>query len=53
VADRLMAAAEEWARARGYGHIALDTFAVNRRARRFYQRHGYQEEVQKLVKPLG
>jgi GNAT superfamily N-acetyltransferase len=34
---RLMAAAEEWARAWGYGHIALDTFAVNGRARRFYR----------------
>jgi tRNA (adenine37-N6)-methyltransferase len=52
VADLLMTAAEEWARAHGYGHIALDTFASNGRARRFYQRHGYREEVHKLVKPL-
>ncbi|NTU82917.1 MAG: GNAT family N-acetyltransferase [Chloroflexales bacterium] len=53
VGQQMLAAAERWARECGYRHIALDTFAGNERARRLYLRHGYHEEVYKLVKPLG
>lgn len=52
VGRALMAAAEEWARERGYRLLALEVFAANQRARAFYQRLGYQEETLKLVKEL-
>jgi GNAT superfamily N-acetyltransferase len=48
----LMSAAEEWARARGYGFVILETGAANVGARAFYARLGYGEESVKLVKPL-
>ena len=48
----LMTAAEEWARAHGYGFVALDTGAANGGARAFYGRLGYREESIKLVKTL-
>ncbi|HEY7835521.1 MAG TPA: GNAT family N-acetyltransferase [Ktedonobacterales bacterium] len=48
----LMSAAEEWARARGYRFVTLDTGAANVGARAFYARLGYAEESVKLVKPL-
>ena len=50
IASRLMAAAEAWARQRGFRLIALDVFADNRRARAFYARHGYQEDSLRLTK---
>ncbi|MGE0541461.1 MAG: N-acetyltransferase family protein [Dehalococcoidia bacterium] len=48
----LLAAAEDWARARGCATVALDTGAANLRARGFYQHLGYVEESLRLVKPL-
>jgi GNAT superfamily N-acetyltransferase len=48
----LMAAAEAWARERGYRYLALDTFATNSHARAFYARLGFAEESLKMVKPL-
>jgi len=48
----LLAAAEAWARARGFPFVALGTGAANTRARDFYTRHGYAEEDVRLVKPL-
>lgn len=52
VATRLMAAAEEWARARGYRFLSLDVFADNRRAIDFYKRGGFGSETLRMVKPL-
>lgn len=52
VATRLMAAAEDWARARGYRFLSLDVFADNRRAVDFYKRGGFEAETLRMVKPL-
>ena len=52
VATRLMAAAEEWARSRGYRFLCLDVFADNRRAVDFYKRSGFGSETIRMVKPL-
>jgi ribosomal protein S18 acetylase RimI-like enzyme len=52
VARMLMERAEFWARERGLRILALDVFALNIRARSFYQRLGYVEETLKLIKEL-
>lgn len=52
VASRLMAAAEDWARGRGYRLLSLDVFADNRRAVDFYERRGFVSETLRMVKPL-
>jgi len=52
VAKRLMAAAEDWARGRGYRLLSLDVFADNRRAVNFYRRSGFKTETRRMVKPL-
>jgi ribosomal protein S18 acetylase RimI-like enzyme len=51
-ATKLMAAAEDWARARGYRFLCLDVFADNRRAIDFYKRGGFESETLRMVKPL-
>ena len=52
VAARLMAAAEDWARRRGYRLLSLDVFADNKRAIAFYERRGFRSETFRMVKPL-
>jgi GNAT superfamily N-acetyltransferase len=52
VAARLMSAAEDWARGRGYRLLSLDVFADNRRAVDFYERRGFRSETFRMVKPL-
>jgi ribosomal protein S18 acetylase RimI-like enzyme len=52
VGQALMAAAEDWGRARGYRLLSLHVFDDNARARRFYARLGYCPDTLKLVKPL-
>jgi GNAT superfamily N-acetyltransferase len=52
VASRLMSAAEDWARSRGYRLLSLDVFADNRRAVEFYERRGFVSETLRMVKPL-
>ena len=49
----LMGAAEDWARARGYAKLTLNVFEGNHRARRVYERFGYQVETLRYVKLLG
>lgn len=49
----LMHAAEDWARAHGYGLVVLETGAANTRARAFYARLGYEEESVKLAHMLA
>ncbi len=52
VGQALMAAAEAWARGRGYRLLSLHVFAANVRARAFYERLGYRADIRKLVKTL-
>ena len=52
VARLLMGWARGWARERGYASIALDVFATNDRARRFYARSGFEEDFVRMVAPL-
>lgn len=52
VARRLMGAAEDWARGRGYRLLSLDVFADNKRAVAFYERRGFRSETFRMVKPL-
>lgn len=49
---QLMAWAEAWARSEGFHAIALDVFANNARARRFYGRNGYEEDFVQMVRTL-
>ena len=48
----LMAYAERWARERALPIITLNVFAGNARARRLYERAGFQVELLKYAKPL-
>ncbi len=52
VARRLVAAGEEWARARGFDRITLNVFDGNMRARGLYERLGYAVETLHYLKPL-
>ncbi|MBV7257584.1 GNAT family N-acetyltransferase [Pacificimonas sp. WHA3] len=52
IARTLMESAEAWAVDQGYRRIALDVFASNDRARRFYDRIGFAEESIRLAKRL-
>ena len=52
VGKALLAAAEAWARKRGFQVLTLDTFGANIRAREFYAWLGFQEETLKMVKVL-
>ena len=52
VGAALMRAAEDWARRHGYPRLHLNVFAGNDRARRMYERLGYQPETLRYVKPL-
>lgn len=49
---QLIAWAEAWARSEGISAIALDVFANNARARRFYGRNGYEEDFVQMVRTL-
>ena len=48
----LMDYAERWARARELPMITLNVFASNARARRLYERAGFEVELLKYAKPL-
>lgn len=49
----LLRAAEEWARDRGYATLTLNVFEGNTRARRFYERAGFNVETVRYTKSLG
>jgi GNAT superfamily N-acetyltransferase len=53
VARSLMAGVEDWARAHGATGLLLHVFATNDTARAAYHRFGFQEDMVKMVKPLG
>jgi ribosomal protein S18 acetylase RimI-like enzyme len=48
----LMAAAEEWARGKGFKSLTLNVFANNTRARNLYEKIGYGEDAIKYRKEL-
>ena len=49
----LIAAAEDWARARGLRHLTLHTGAFNANARAFYAALGFVEEEVRLTRPVA
>lgn len=53
VGRMLLEAAEAWARSNGYRLLTLYVFSANARARRVYERYGFQPELVKYVKPVG
>jgi len=52
VGRALMAFAEDWARGRQLPLITLNVFAANERARRLYERAGFEVELVKYAKRL-
>lgn len=52
VGRALIAAAEDWARERGYAAMTLDAYAVNERALALYEHLGYAPNALHLRKPL-
>ena len=53
VARALMAYAERWTAARGLPLLTLNMFAGNERARRLYEKGGFQVEMVKYAKPVN
>ena len=52
VAQSLMDAAEDWARAQGYAWLTLNVFEDNARALKAYERRGFQRDILRMVRPL-
>lgn len=52
VGRALMAHADAWARERGLSLLTLNVFAANTRARRFYERTGFEVEMVKYAKEV-
>lgn len=52
VGRALMAHAEAWARERGLSLLTLNVFAANTRARRFYEKAGFELEMVKYAREL-
>lgn len=52
VGRTLLEAAESWARSNGYRLLTLYVFSANARAKRVYERYGFQPELVKYVKPI-
>jgi GNAT superfamily N-acetyltransferase len=48
-----MAAAEDWAEARGLGRLTLQTGAANKGALGFYRALGYADEEVRLSRAIG
>jgi ribosomal protein S18 acetylase RimI-like enzyme len=49
----LLDKAEEWARTKGCHLLSLYVFSNNSRARKIYEKLGFNEEVTKYIKPLS
>ncbi|MFN2633426.1 MAG: N-acetyltransferase family protein [Thermoanaerobaculia bacterium] len=52
VGRTLMAAGEEWSRARGHRLLTLNVFEKNVRARTLYEKLGFESDTSKMVKVL-
>ena len=53
VGRALMSHAEEWTRRRNLPLLTLNVFASNVRARRFYEKGGFDQELLKYAKPMN
>lgn len=53
IGQRLLAAVEDRAREHGAQSMTLHVFASNERARRFYEKSGYDGELLRYIKPLN
>lgn len=52
IAKALVERAEQWAREMGFRRLALDVFASNDHALKFYERAGFQPETIRVIKRL-
>lgn len=52
VAQKLLAAGEGWARARGVARLSLDVMTSNARGRSFYEKAGFHTESLRLTKNI-
>lgn len=52
IAKALVERAEQWAREMGFSRVALDVFASNDHALKFYERAGFQPETIRVIKAL-
>lgn len=52
VGEALIAAAEQWARSRGYDMLSLNVFLANTPARALFERLGFAPETVRYVKAL-
>lgn len=52
VAQSLVKQAERWAKEMGFSRLALDVFASNDHALKFYERAGFQREMVRVIKKL-
>ncbi|OHD09166.1 MAG: hypothetical protein A3E77_15625 [Sphingopyxis sp. RIFCSPHIGHO2_12_FULL_65_19] len=52
VAQSLVKQAERWAKEMGFSRLALDVFASNEHALKFYERAGFQPETVRVIKKL-
>jgi GNAT superfamily N-acetyltransferase len=53
IGRRLLAAAEQWARERGYRRLTLSVFTENRRAKQLYLHEQWQPELETYFKMVG
>lgn len=53
IGERLLAAAQEWAREKGATEMRLDAWEFEDGPLRFYERHGYRTLRRTLVRELG
>lgn len=53
IGRQLLVAVEQWALARGYACVTLETGAANEMARAFYESLGYLAEDVRMTRPLG
>ncbi|MBM3644768.1 MAG: GNAT family N-acetyltransferase [Alphaproteobacteria bacterium] len=52
IGEALLEASVAWARAHGSSHVELGVHAVNRHARRFYERHGFATSVHWMMRAI-
>jgi ribosomal protein S18 acetylase RimI-like enzyme len=52
LARTLLAAADEWARGKGYEWMSIGVFEGNTRAAALYERLGYKRDIVKMLKSL-